>query len=304
MRVPITDNKRNRSKSPPGRRVKSSSGLNNSSVTFDLFNKGNCNWAYYERAYKCKGCWSKNQKLSWCTKIQKSWRLGEEGTRTTKELVDVAEVASFANKNALHQFICAFPYLYAPLKPNTAIRFRLADASKLLLTNFPSPLRPSAWADLLLKYPGALRIHLPMILRFGAKLGYNGALDAFILSDNLATALKEPPIIDKKLTEDLTLGRVAEVEKSTPPFICSPLGLMLKHDGSWGRIHHLSHSRGESVNDHNPDGVGELRYTRFQEVLELVIQAGQDSNILKRDMKDGFINIPVALHYQWLLGFK
>ncbi len=107
--------------------------------------------------------------------------------------MDIVEIASLTNKNSLHQFICAFLCLFAPQKPNTIIRFKLADASKLSLTNFSSLLRPSPWADLLSKYPGALRIHLPMDFRFGAKLGYKGPLDAFILSDNLATALKGLP---------------------------------------------------------------------------------------------------------------
>ncbi len=214
------------------------------------------------------------------------------------------EIASLANENSLHQFICVFSYLSASLRPNTAIRFRLADAFKPPLTKPSSPLNLSAWADFLLKYPGALRIHFPMILRFGAELGYESLLDAFILLDNLASALKDPPIIDKKLTKDLALSRVVEVEKPTPPFICSPLCLVPMHDEGWRRIHHLSHPRVESVNDHIPDGVGELRYTRFQEVLELVIQAGRDSIIPKQDMKDPFRNIPVAPHYQWLLGFR
>ena len=43
---------------------------------------------------------------------------------------------------------------------------------------------------------------------------------------------------------------------------------------------------------------------RFQEVLELVIQAGRDSIILERDVKDTFKNILVAPHHQWLLGFR
>ncbi len=43
MRATITDNKRKRSKSTPGRRVKSFSGPNNPSVTYDLINKGDCN---------------------------------------------------------------------------------------------------------------------------------------------------------------------------------------------------------------------------------------------------------------------
>ena len=79
---------------------------------------------------------------------------------------------------------------------------------------------------------------------------------------------------------------------------------MPQHDGGWQRIHHLSHPRCESVNYHIPYGEGELRYTRFQEVLELDIQAGRDRIIRKRDVKDPFRNIPLAPHYQWLPGFR
>ncbi len=43
MGTTITNNKKKRSKCRPGRRVKSSSGSNNPSVTFDFFNKGDCN---------------------------------------------------------------------------------------------------------------------------------------------------------------------------------------------------------------------------------------------------------------------
>ncbi len=80
-----------------------------------------------------------------------------------------------------------------------------------------------------------------MILRSGAELGYEGPLDAFILLDNFASALKDPPIIDKKLTKDQALGRVVEVEKPTPLFIGLLLGLVPKHDEGWRRTHHFSH---------------------------------------------------------------
>ena len=304
MRATITDNKRKISRSPPGRRVKFSRRSNNPSVTFDLFYKRDCNWASYERPHKCKECGLKDHGLLGCTKERKNRQLGAEGTGTTKELVDVVEVASLVNKNSLHQFIYAFPCLTAPPRSNTAIRFRLADASKPPLTNSPSPLRASAWADLLVKYPGVLKIHLSMILRFGAELGYESPLNTFILLDNLASALRDPLIIDKKLTEDPALGQVVKVGKPILSFICLPLGLLPKHDGGWRKIYHPSHPWGESVNDHIPDGAEKLRYTRFQEVLELIIQAERDSIILKRDVKDTFKNIPVASHYQWLLGFR
>lgn len=142
-----------------------------------------------------------------------------------------------------------------------------------------------------------------MIFRFEAELGYEGPSNAFILSDNLASALEDPAIIEKKLKDDLAFGRVKEVQP-IPPFICSPLGLVPKHDGGWRRIHHLSHPPGEPVNDHIPDSAGELRYTRFQEVLKLVTSAGRNCVILKRDVKDAFRNVPVAPQHQWLLGFR
>ena len=38
-----------------------------------------------------------------------------------------------------------------------------------------------------------------MILCFGAELGYEGLSNAFILSNNLISALQDPTIIEKKL---------------------------------------------------------------------------------------------------------
>lgn len=113
------------------------------------------------------------------------------------------------------------------------MKSRLADASKPLLANSPSPLQPSAWANLLCKYPGGLRVHLPIILCFGTELGYAGPPNPFILSENLASALEDPEIIDNKLIKDMALGRVVEVKNPTLPYICLPLGLVPKHNGEW-----------------------------------------------------------------------
>ena len=189
----------------------------------------------------------------------------------------------------------AFPCLPAPPRPNTINHFQLVDASQPPLQNLPSPLKPTAWAELLSSYPGSIQIHLPMILRFGAQLGYEGP-NAFILSKNLASALADTEIIDKKLAEDLRCRRVKEVTIPIMPFISSPLDLVSKHDGGWRKIHHLSHPVGRSINNHIPDGAGEMRYTRFQDVLQMVIWAGRNCIILKRDVKDAFRNISVAPH--------
>ena len=116
--------------------------------------------------------------------------------------------------------------------------------------------------------------------------------------------MEDTEIIDNKLRDDLALQQVVEVKAPAPPFISSPLDLLPKHDGGWRKIHHLSHPRGHSVNDQIPDGEGEMRYTRFQDVLRMVTRVGRNCVILKRDGKDVFRNVSVAPQHQWLLGFK
>ncbi len=196
----------------------------------------------------------------------------------------------------------AYPCLPAPTRPNTIIKLRIVDAFKPLLTNLPSLLKPRVWANLFARYPGILRIHLPMVLGLGEELGYEGP-DAVILSDNLASALKNLTIIEKELQEDLASSRVILVHQPSRLFICSPLGLVSKHDRDWRRIHQLSHPHAESVNDYIPDSVGEMRYTHFREFLQLVMNAGRHSVTMKRDMKFAFRNASVAPQHCWLLGF-
>lgn len=225
-------NKRKRLRSPAtaGRWVKSKSASNNSSVTCELFNgKGGCGWTLCKRSHKCKECGSRDHGLAECPSKdrKKSW-CEAGGTGVTVEQVEIVEVASLANENIFCQFMRTYPCLPAPPRPNTFIKFRLADASKPSLTNSPSPLKPTVWATLLSQYLGGLRINLLIILRFGAELGYEGPSNTFILSNNLASALEDPTIIEKKLQEDLALGRVTQLQGTpTPPYICSPLGLVL-----------------------------------------------------------------------------
>lgn len=143
-----------------------------------------------------------------------------------------------------------------------------------------------------------------MILRFEVEIGYKRPPDVLILSKNLGLlAMEDPSIIDKKLEEEICLKRVVLVPNPSPPFISSPLGLVPKHDGDFRQIHHLSHSKGKSVNNHIADGVGELRYTRFQESFNLILDTDCNSIVIKRDIKDAFRNVPIAPWYQWLLGF-
>lgn len=161
--------------------------------------------------------------------------------------------------NSLDQVLHAFQFVPALPRPNTTIYFRVANASRPPLKISPSPFKSSAWASLLSRYPGP-------IPRFGADLRYKVSRDVFILSKNLASALDDLGVIDRKLSEDLILKQVLEVPD---PFISSPLGLVPKHNSGFRRIHHLSHPKVTSANDNIPDKA--LRYAKFQEVLDLIL---------------------------------
>lgn len=55
--------------------------------------------------------------------------------------VKIVEVASLANRNIFYQFMYIFFCLFAFSRPNTSIKFRLANGSKTPLTNLPLPLK-------------------------------------------------------------------------------------------------------------------------------------------------------------------
>lgn len=211
------------------------------------------------------------------------------------EIVYIASSIAINDDFSLLKFRNVFLCLPAPPRPNTTNCFQLVDALRLPLQNSPSPLKPVAWTKLFNSYPGSIQIHLPIILSFGAQLGYEGP-DAFILLKNLASALADIGIIVKKLDDDLRCRQVEEVTNLILPFISSSLGLVPKHDRGWRKIHHLFHPVSNSVNNHIPDGMGEMRYTQFKDVLQMVIWAGRNCIILKRDVKDAFKNVPVASH--------
>ena len=123
------------------------------------------------------------------------------------------------------------------------------------------------------------------------------------MSKNVASALLDPQIIIKNLKDDLSSGQVIPVIQSYL-FILSFLGLLLKPNGGFCHIHHLSHPQGSLVNDFISKEASNLCYTSLTKVTVMILQAGYHCIIIKKDIKDAFLNIPVALHIQWLFGFS
>ena len=170
------------------------------------------------------------------------------------------------------------------------------------LLNSPSPFIPYTWQVLLAQYPGDLPSTLLKIIQFSTLVSYEGP-EKLITSENQQSVNLAPEIFDAQVQEDLARGHIV-LASPTLPWICSPLGLVPKHDGGFQRIHNLSHPPGISVNAHIDDDYSSLKYTVVEDVLKMVTEAGRHSIILKRDIKEAFRNIPIAPHVQWLLGFK
>jgi len=114
-----------------------------------------------------------------------------------------------------------------------------------------------------------------------------------------------PREITAKIATDLPIGRIT----ICPPkaIYYSPLGLVPKPDGIFRRIYNLSSPkprRGLSVNAAIPEAYSTLTYSTVDDILALILLARRGAVILKRDLKDAFRNIPVAITDQRLLGFK
>ena len=78
--------------------------------------------------------------------------------------------------------------------------------------------------------------------------------------------------------------------------MCSPLGLVRKPDGGYRRTHHLSHPPGCSTNDGINADIRHLQYPYFDDMVNMILEAGRGCVVVKRDIAYACRNIPVAPH--------
>ena len=183
-----------------------------------------------------------------------------------------------------------FPYaLYDPADPPLA---------------YETPLRVDGWSFWLRSHPDRnFAKSLSGILLSGTKIGYCGPPIQH-RNMNHQSARSAPDILTADLHKQLLHDRLTQVDpQAEAQFVCSPLGLVPKHDGGWRRIHDLSFPHGHSVNDGIPQDWGALEYATYDDAVDAILSTGPGALFVKRDLKDAFRHIPVATSDQWLLGF-
>src|SRR6185437_10828137 len=147
------------------------------------------------------------------------------------------------------------------------------------------------WRDLLAPYPGNLGELCVGILTFGASIGC-------LLPPSPRSArnykIDVPELFSDKIRSDLAQGRI-QIVNDPVQVVVSPLGLVPKHDGGWRRIHDLSWPEGKGVNSSIPDEASAISYTSLDEIFNLVRLHGRGCLIIKRDLKEAFRQIPLAI---------
>lgn len=135
------------------------------------------------------------------------------------------------------------------------------------------------------------------------KIGYC-RLEQKIISRNLSSAINNPDILTTDLENQIAVDQLIEVSDLENHFISFLLGLALKSNGKWCKIHHLLYLRGRSVNYSMPKQWGAHKYTTFDEARQEVIQTGPGSTMVKCNLRDAFQHISVSPHDWWLLEFS
>lgn len=131
--------------------------------------------------------------------------------------------------------------------------------------------------------------------RNGFSLQYSGPRTPFI-SRNLKSAEMLKIETQSKLNKEITLGRMCGPFKNRPisTLRTSPIGLVNKSDGSFRLIMHLSFPSGCSVNDFVDPNETSVKYTSFDEVIDMVSSLGKGARLGVQDIKSAFRLLPIS----------
>lgn len=194
-------------------------------------------------------------------------------------------------------FLSYFNYLPIPKKPNTFVLFKLVNLSKskFFLPSL-SLFISQVWSKLLFQYPNQiLWLQFLIIFYFGFLIDYKKP-DTFISSGNLPSILIQLKVINQIIASDLVLSRIMIRDSPINHFISSPLSFVLKYNGHFKKIYHLSYSHGSLVNNFIASKAFTLSYSLLQNVFDHILVIRKHTVLIKQDIKNVFCNIPIAPH--------
>ncbi len=167
------------------------------------------------------------------------------------------------------------------------------------------PLLIEGWRKCLNEHPDKHFVSAILgIIKRGAKIGYIDPR-VFRIGANHTSANEAPTILTADVNKQLQADRLTVLTPPLPEFyVCSPLGLVSKHDGGWRRIHDLSSPKNISVNDGIPRHRETLEYAAVDDAIAALITQGRGAMLLKEDLVDAFRHVPVAIPDRWLLDFS
>ena len=122
---------------------------------------------------------------------------------------------------------------------------------------------------------------------------------------NLLSARAHPTPVTQAIFKEISRGHTSGPFLSPPlsPFHCSPLGAVPKKDGSYRLILDLSSPRGQSINEGISKEQYSVRYSKFDDAVDLVRNLGSSAFLAKLDIKHAFRLCPVRPDQWALLGY-
>jgi hypothetical protein len=169
-----------------------------------------------------------------------------------------------------------------------------------------SPIKICRLAANLSKYTNKLDAQFLLSgFQTGFKLNYKGPRVP-IRSNNLLSARQESQILNLKLFEEKSLGRIIGPFPYPPisNLRINPVGLIPKNTGGWRLITNLSFPHGTSVNDFIEPSVCHVQYSKFDNAVDIVQRIGRSAYMAKADIKSAFNLCPIWPGDFGLLGIK
>jgi len=107
-----------------------------------------------------------------------------------------------------------------------------------------------------------------------------------------------------KLQREVELGRMlgSFTYKPISTLRISPIGLVEKSDHTWRPITHLSYPKENSVNDFIDEKVCAVKYSSFDQVLDMISGLRKSPELGKIDIRQAFRLITINPSYFDLLG--